>query len=393
VSSKTRVIPDKNTDYERRGCADESSLDCGQSDAMSLDLDTALQEIQRILKRHPVLVVGTGASCALDPRFGMEALEKELERKLEPGAHEGEWKQALARLHAKQGLEEALNVVTEPGLRGSVITATGAFVASVDKDWAWRVATGEKLAPLNGLLRKLLDGLPPSNPVLDLVTPNYDMLIEHTCDALSIPWTDGFATGSVCRWDWDAALDSMLTFTREPRGRKWAGVRRFRPHVRLHKVHGSISWLQSEDGVRLVRSERTTDGSPPASWRRAMITPGRAKLEDVGMNRQWFAKADAAIAEASAFLIVGYGFNDVHIQDGMRKRLFIDGCAGIVVTRDWSTKIEKWVRDSSDLWAVCQNPEGGKSGTIIGGPGNVDAPLVCDGRNLWDIASFADAVM
>ena len=124
-----------------------------------------------------------------------------------------------------------------------------------------------------------------------------------------------------------------------------------------------------------------------------MITPGGRKFQEAGKNRDWFAEADAATAGASAFLIVGYGFNDDHIHNGIRKRLVDQGCSGIVVTRDWSPKIETWIRRSSDLWAVCQNPDGGKPGTIVVGPGNVDAPLPCKGQDLWNITAFVETVM
>jgi len=123
-----------------------------------------------------------------------------------------------------------------------------------------------------------------------------------------------------------------------------------------------------------------------------MITPGGRKFQEAGKNRAWFAEADAAIADASAFLIVGYGFNDDHIHNGIWKRLVDQGCSGIVVTRDWSPKVETLIRRSSDLWAVCQNPDSTKSGTILVGPGNVDAPL-CEGKNLWKIVEFVKTVM
>lgn len=360
---------------------------------MNLDLDKAIQEFQGILKKHPVLVVGTGASCALDPRFGMFALAKELHRTVQPGSDAEQWKRVLASLDGGKGLEDALDAVTVTGLKERIVTATGAFVASVDRDWIWRVSTGEVSGPLHGMLRKLVDGLPPTNPVQHVVTPNYDMLIEHTCDALEVPWTDGFTTGSTCRRDWSAARNSMLKMTREPRGRTWTDTIRFMPHVQLHKVHGSINWFRNTDETRLLRCDRMTDGPLPADWRRTMITPGRGKLEEAGKNRERFAEADAAIAEASAFLIVGYGFNDDHIHNGIRKRLVDQGCSGIVVTRDWSPNIENWVRRSTNLWAVCQEPGGGKSGTIVVGPGNVDAPMVCEGQDLWKIVEFVEAVM
>ena len=359
---------------------------------MNLDLDKAIQEFQGILKKHPVLVVGTGASCALDPRFGMDELAKELRQSVQPGADAEQWKQVLTSL-GKNGLENALDAVTETGLKECIVKATGAFVAAVDRDWMWRVSTGEVTGPLHGLLRKLVDGLPPTNPVQHIVTPNYDMLIEHTCDALEVPWTDGFTTGSTCRRDWDAARNSMLKVTREPRGRTWTDTTRLMPHVQLHKVHGSINWFRNTDETRLLRCDRMIDDPPPADWRRTMITPGRGKLEEAGKNRERFAEADAAIAGAKAFLIVGYGFNDDHIHNGVRKRLVDQGCSGIVVTRDWSPKIETWIRHNPNLWAVCQNPDGGKPGTIVVGPGNVDAPLLCEGQDWWKIVEFVKTVM
>jgi len=361
---------------------------------MNMDLDNAFQEFQAILKKHPVLVIGTGASCALDSRFGMPELAKELCRTVRPlGSEAEQWKGVLASLDDGKGLEGALDAVTETGLKECIVTATCAFIASVDRDCAWRIFTGKTTAPLHELLRKLVDGLPPTNPVQHVVTPNYDMLIEHTCDALEVPWTDGFTTGSTCRRDWGAARNSMLKMTREPRGRKYTDVSRVMPHVELHKVHGSINWFRDDGETRLLRCDRMIDGNPPDGWRRAMITPGRGKLEEAGKNREWFAEADTAIAEAGAFLIVGYGFNDDHIHNGIRKRLVDQGCSGIVVTRDWSPKIETWIRSSTDLWAVCQNPDGTKPGTIVVGPGNVDSPVVCEGQDLWNIVEFVKTVM
>ena len=360
---------------------------------MEINQDSVFQELQRILKKRPVVVVGTGASCALGSGFGMEALAQELERKIVPDSHASQWQQVLANLHAGQGLEQALDTITEADLREKVVAATGTFLASVDKEWAWRVGTGEAAGPLAPILRKLVDGLPPSNPVQNIVTPNYDMVIEHTCDALRIRWTDGFTPGNLSRQDWKAAEDSMLTLVRQPRGKRKEDVQRLKPHVRLHKVHGSISWFESTRTSDLVRSERAADSPPPPGWRRAMITPGRAKLEDAGRRREWFARADEVIASATAFLILGYGFNDVHIEQGMKRRIVGSRCSGVVVTRDWSPRIKEWVQQSSDLWAVCQNPAPGKKGTIIAGPGNVKTPLVCTDCELWNFASFAEVVI
>lgn len=362
---------------------------------MALDLDTVFQDFQRILKRHPVLIIGTGASCAVDHRFGMPALADELRRIVRPslGTEEKQWSQVLLNLKAKKGLEQALDAVTERSLLDRIVSATGEFVASADGELAWAIATGEQSAPMTELLRKLVDGLPPSNPVQEVVTPNYDMLIEHTCDAVGVPWTDGFTAGGACRRDWEAARNSMLVRTREPKGKRWQDVTRYRPHVRLHKVHGSINWFQDADRTRLLRCDARTYGQPPVGWHRAMITPGRSKYEDVARNRDWFKEADTAIAEANAFLIIGFGFNDDHIHDRIQKRLVDQRCPGILVTRDWSPKFGDWIQASSDFWAVCNSTVAGTPGTIIVGPRNPGAPFTCANQNLWNITDFVEAVM
>ena len=266
-------------------------------------------------------------------------------------------------------------------------------MASLDQEFGWAVATAVQPAPMAGLLLKLVHGLPPSNPVQEVVTPNYDMLIEHTCDVLGVPWADGFTAGSTSRRDWEAARNSMLVRTREPRGKRWEDVTRYRPHVRLHKVHGSINWFQDADRTRLLRCDARAYGQPPVGWHRAMITPGRSKYEDVARKRDWFKEADTAISEANAFLIIGFGFNDDHIHAGIKKRLLDQRCPGIVVTRDWPPEFENWIQASSDLWAVCNSTAAGTPATIIVGPGNLGAPLTCANQNLWNIADFVEAVM
>lgn len=362
---------------------------------MAFDLNRAFEDFQRILRRHPLLVVGTGASCALDKRFGMEALRDKLREEIRPaaGSEEQQWLSVLSALDGKKGLEEALDSVTERGLLNRIIAITGAFVASVDHQWAFPVATKETPAPLTRLITRLVQGLPPTNPIQHIVTPNYDLIIEHTCDAEGVPFTDGFVAGGAMRRDWEFAANSMYMQVREPRGKSWMSVTRCRPHVRLHKVHGSINWFQDDDDERLLRYDRLTDTDAPVGWRRAMITPGRSKYAEAGIKREWFKGADEAIAGADAFLIVGYGFNDDHIQKGMKRRLTDQGGAGIIVTRDLTPIIEDWVSKGSDLWAVCRNPHGEKEGSIIIGPGNVDEALLCRDKDLWAIESFTNAVM
>ncbi|MCU0286749.1 MAG: hypothetical protein MUF15_10145 [Acidobacteria bacterium] len=51
---------------------------------MELTKGLAFDALQKIFKKKFLLIIGTGASCALDHRFGMPALAKELKEKI-PG--------------------------------------------------------------------------------------------------------------------------------------------------------------------------------------------------------------------------------------------------------------------------------------------------------------------
>ena len=83
---------------------------------MKLTKDFAYMELQKIMKEKVLLVVGTGASMALDPRFGMGALRDELCNKIpDKISHDRDaveqWKKVLYVLNNNGDLESALNEV------------------------------------------------------------------------------------------------------------------------------------------------------------------------------------------------------------------------------------------------------------------------------------------
>jgi len=325
----------------------------------------------------------------------MPSLADKLRAEVAPvsATEKDEWKAVLQQLDGNVDLEHALDEVKGDAMLKRVVAVSGQFVSELDRKWGWPIATGAKTAPLTPLLKSLTAGLPSSYPIQHVVTPNYDMLIEHTCGALQLPWIDGFAPGATSVRDWRYAGFSMLNQEEESRGRRVELVTRIRAHVRLHKVHGSINWFCNDGGTRLLRCDAATYQEPCAGWLRAMITPGQMKNQQIALNRDWFAESDKAIQGGSAFLIVGYGFNDDHIQKGIRGKLQNEGCSGIIVTRDWSPVIEEWVKSCSDLWAVCKSTTGTAGGTMIIGPSNVDDPLICPDEDLWKIDVFANSVM
>jgi hypothetical protein len=48
-----------------------------------LTIEIAYKQLQKLFDRRPLIIFGTGTSCAIDTGFGMNALRMHLENKLD----------------------------------------------------------------------------------------------------------------------------------------------------------------------------------------------------------------------------------------------------------------------------------------------------------------------
>lgn len=124
--------------------------------------------------------------------------------------------------------------------------------------------------------------------VLNIVTTNYDRVLEYTMSYHNVSYTDGF-NGKVL-----SSFNENLFKTKNI--------------VNLIKVHGSLNWFNVEGDIRYVNS--CFDKHTPQ-----IIAPGKSKYQEAYNSpyRELIQKADSAIKEASSFLVVGFGFNDEHL--------------------------------------------------------------------------------
>ncbi len=130
--------------------------------------------------RRWLLLVGTGASVAMDSELGMPALASRLLAAI-PGSTAG-WKPVAKRLKQGDDLETALTGIKLTGsLQNEIAKYTAEFVTKKDGALRDDVLTGARTWVGEPLLRQLMRGLPPTWPRLPVVTPNYDMLIEYAC--------------------------------------------------------------------------------------------------------------------------------------------------------------------------------------------------------------------
>jgi len=134
---------------------------------------------------------------------------------------------------------------------------------------------------------------------VDYLCLNYDTLIEDALGLEKIPYVDGMA-GSRTAW-WDSSTFYSST------------------NSRVIKLHGSIDWCEFEDDP-LPRRLSNTILSNIDTDKRIMIWPASTKYRETQTDpySQLFSITRNALCQINntnkVLLIIGYSFNDAHIN-------------------------------------------------------------------------------
>jgi hypothetical protein len=167
--------------------------------------------------------------------------------------------------------------------------------ATVDKDLPLESTPYHKFAKFVGANRMLAP---------ELFTTNYDRLMEQALEVSRVPFFDGFVGSSRPFFDQRAIEEDAIP----PR---WA---------RLWKLHGSHNWRYNRTTKEIFRSTVSTDGDE------LLIQPSNMKYDEsrrmpyfVMIDRlRRFIKQDN---RAAALFIVGYSFNDEHLNEAIVESL------------------------------------------------------------------------
>jgi len=356
--------------------------------------DLAVQALRNFFREKPFLFFGTGMSCALDGRFGMSALKDALiagiRNRTLTHAQRSEWDVVVTALNNGSDLESALNSVNDQHLLTVLTEITGAFVAGLDKTYAFRIAGGESHWSATHLIKKIVETLPESDPILHAVTPNYDMLCEYACDFVGIAYTNGLFGGVERKKDWQAVDRALLEPEKICQGRGMKTIYRHKKHVRLYKVHGSLNYFFHRN---TVIENNAWMWDPPDYAERVMITPGLSKYQTLQRYRQELLQsADAAIDRATHFLFLGYGFNDSHLEEYIKRKLITQASHGLIITRDSNSRIESLLNESDNLWLVCKMKDQAANGSRIYNRQYADW-LLLPTKTLWDISEFTTQIL
>ena len=276
-----------------------------------------------------------------------------------------------------EGLEAALlKHAPTPSLEAAIVQNTGDFIAAAEASIVSEVFNNARTLRLTKLIQHLLKpdtGIP-------IVTTNYDRLAELACEEA------GLGVDTMFYGHFSARLEPQDSYWSFCRSVKLVGknVRyKFAPKANVFKPHGSLDWYHREGNpVRYA-------GALPLP--RLIITPGLNKFRNgyespFDKHRE---KANDAIDKARRFLIIGYGFNDDHLETHLTPRIKL-GVKTVILTRCLSPKAREIAIGNKSVIAAEFHEEAGISGArfIIDG-----AEIFYPNVDYWDIDGFVKGVL
>lgn len=341
-----------------------------------MDIHALKQRLQNLFADGLVTIVGSGLSCA-EGLPGMTALAEMLIKTMPvkiAAEDQGAWGEVSDCLGGGLGLEAALHkVAISSALTDAIVYATGEFIVSEE------ARTLVDCMQTNRTLRfaRLLRHLSPASPkYVEVITPNYDRLIEFAVESAGWGIDTGFVGRLVGRHQ---PVESDKSFARGVVQHAKATKLLYRDRVRLYKPHGSLDWFDTAQGAI---------SSPlPLAAKRLIITPGISKYKH-GYEQPFDSHregANAAIDKASGILCIGYGFNDDHLQTHLTPRLKA-GVPAVLLTYDLTEAAAAVIQTSPNTMALIRHPEG----TGIISRSGAD---VVSGVQWWDLEHFIKGVL
>jgi hypothetical protein len=337
-----------------------------------------LNDIKRILQDHLrpgiVVVIGSGLSCA-EGLPSMRDLADHLaavdlaEARVPIDA--ATWSEFIKNIKAK-GLEGGLKQMILADEVVDFIRRETAVCVRVAEDAVVReVFMTRRRLRFSALLPHL-----PQDDRFVVITTNYDRLIELAAE------TAGFQVDTKSLGSYFARFsrtEGAFAFVQNVLRLNNCLRKVERRVISLYKPHGSLDWVDYYgQPIRL--------GFDVGPERSLIVTPGRDKYracydEPFDMHREL---ANDAIDRADRLLIIGYGFNDDHLETHLKTRIR-SGRQTVMLARTLTENAKANLAVGSSVWGI----EETFGGTNIYNNGKIHEVM---GEHLWDVEEFVSGV-
>ncbi|ENQ3079545.1 SIR2 family protein [Bacillus sp. WLY-B-L8] len=347
--------------------------------------DQFYREVQSFFSSNTVLVVGSGLSCA-EGLPGMWGLAAELIKKVPEELQENsqkKWDNIKNDLLNNEGLikDDAnleatlLKYPPNEDIEVAIRKITTNYIKEEERQVIHKTIIGEKRLRFSSFIKRFR--IPETGLVV--ICTNYDRLIEIACEVEGIPVDNLFYGKNISELN---EKKSQMSFC-ERIERNGKIVRKvFTKKVLIYKPHGCLNWYWSNG--------KPINSAFDLNIERLIITPGANKYRN-GYDTPFDihrAKANSAIDTASKFIIIGYGFNDEHLETHLKQRI-LNGIPTLVLTRSLSDNTKKIIEGKGNIIALSYFKSEEISGTEILYKNNI---YRINGVHLWDIEKLNEAV-
>lgn len=251
--------------------------------------------IQDFFDEGTVLVIGSGLSCA-EGMPGMWALSEKLQEEVPNQLNENDkklWESIAGNLKKGKDLESCLLETTPSDKLEEVIKKiTYNYIFEKDYDVYKKILEKNYELKITSLIHKFNLDLYS----LNIITTNYDRLIEYSCEKSQIQVENMFNGKFFPKLDYKNFRDNL--------NKKLVKEQK----INLYKPHGCLNWKKINN--ELVYSQYKDVGTPH------IITPGTNKFKHgyetpFDINREY---SNECIDNAKKIIFIGYGFNDSHLE-------------------------------------------------------------------------------
>lgn len=267
---------------------------------------TDLKERYLSSVKFPKLIIGTGLSIAMNIP-GMSKLAEKLEEVFESIIDvelKNQWNKYKIKIK-NEGLEAALLDVStnEESFVEKIKEITSEFI--LDEEYNQHSDILKKISGFEKLLKYFLGTVSVNNKVIDIMTPNYDRIIELICDKLKLQATLGFS-GNLYQ-----------TFNENILKQPYDYFSKGTPLVRLFKPHGSVNWIKKDNKEYQINDYKFLKDRKKCI---DIIAPGSMKYKSSMINgvfrchREIFNELITDSKKNFSIFIYGYGFNDQHFN-------------------------------------------------------------------------------
>jgi hypothetical protein len=265
-------------------------------------------DVQSFFKLNPKVFIGSGLSVSLGLP-GMWSLKEYLKIEVPKAIGSNTelikcWHDIIEKIELL-GLESGLDsAVFNTAIVDIITRLTADLIHEHDIKFKNEVFNTDDISKyaISTLIRKLCSSCSNNIKSVDIMTTNYDNIIEYICDMNKIPIINGFNGKEI----------NMFTpelLSNHNRNRS------IHKYVRIFKPHGSIDWYEKNGVIFELKDENLGK-----SLKRVIVTPGMKKYEMSLTNsiflrvREMFNGLLRDPSETKALLIFGYGFNDEHFN-------------------------------------------------------------------------------